>query len=247
MARTLLLPSRRFNPQAYTNKIKTLAPANLIAYWPLADPVGSVTASDASGHGCVGAYNNVTLGVVGIGDGRSAAGFDPAVSSYVNTYSAALAALWNGQEFTIAYWGKSFDWAGTPFKRPYTFRADGSNQITHGIGTINTLTTTYIANGISKTNALSPVSPTGWYFHAVTVSLGANEMKIYYYDATRPFAQVPSTIIGLGTYVGTLDPVLCMIGAGGATPGNYWNGSLADVAIWNTPLSLAQLATIATI
>lgn len=247
MSRLMLLTQCR-SPQAYTNKIKQIASANLIAYWPLADTSGT-TATDESGNGRSGAYSNVVLGQPGIGDGRPSAQFTIAASGWMNAYSASLAAAWNGQEFTIAYWCKPTSWSGSPFHRPFTFRADGNNQITAGNGSANTLTTTYIAGGTSKAINIT-TSTLAWFFYAITISKTADAMKVYFYDSATPatpLAQIGSTQTGLGTYVGTLDPTLCQVGCAGATPMNFLDGWMQHVALWNTPLSLTQLAALATI
>lgn len=243
MARTLLL-SRRFNPQAYTNKVETVAPANLIAYWPLSDPVGSTVATDASGNGRNGAYSNVTLGAAGIGDGRSAATFN-GTTSYCNIYSASLATAWNGGEFTLAFWFRVATagiWVDGAVRRAMQIRVDANNLVLIAkSNSNNTLQASYVAGGTSKTVGAT-TSSVEWLYAAVTVSKTPDQF-IFYLNGT----QIGSTQTALGAWTGALDSTLCNIGATNTTPANVWSGLIAHVALWNTPLSATQIATLATV
>ncbi len=228
-----LLGSAR-NPLAYTNKIKALGP---IAYYPQAEPSGT-TIVDESGNGRNGTYVGVTLGQPGIGDGRTAAGYDGA-TSYGNIYSASLAGAWNGAEGSIVIWGQ------------WTENVDGANRFLANLFTntnnrlvidrtaATTLRWRYIAGGTTKTINIT-INDTNWHAIAVTWNKAADR-AIGYYDG----GQSGTTQTGLGTWVGALTTAL--IGASTITPTFVWKGRSAHVALFNRALSAAEIASLAVV
>lgn len=229
----------------YTNKVIALAP---IAYWPMAEASGTV-ALDASGNARNGAYTGVTLGNVGIGDGRTAAGFDGA-TSYNNVYSASLNGAFTPGEFTVALWGKvsaAGVWTDGILRRLIRLRADANNDIALSKNSTNgQLIAGYTAGGTGKFVTVSTTT-LGWFFLALTVSKSGDAMKAYYADAGTPFAQAGATQTGLGTWAGALASTTTIVGAAVTTPSNVWSGNMAHVPLWSTPLSAAQIATLATV
>lgn len=232
------------NPLAYTNKVKALNP---IAYWPLAEASGSV-AFDESGNARNGAYTAVTLGQPGIGDGRTSALFVPASNSKNNVYSASLAGAINTAEGTIACWflvSGAGVWTDATQRQVMIFLSDASNSIRmHKSSSNNRFTWNYAAGGTSKSldGTIGPLL--GWTHVAMTWSKSADEAKFYLNGA-----QVGSTLTSLGTFAGPISSIFATVGAGDntATPGAKWDGSLAHAAIWNTPLSAAQIASLAVV
>lgn len=248
--RALLMPwAGGANPLAYTNKVIAIAPANLIAYWPLADTSGS-TAVNAEGTAArngtyPGGGNTPTLGAAGIGDGRTSASFDG--GDYVSIHTASLAAAFNGVEGTLSAWFQVSavgDWSDSTERNVVKLTVDASNFV--HMKKANTgfprFTFQYVAGGTSKVLPFdSPGSPTTFVHVAVTWSDAADQVKFYYAGV-----QVGSTLTGLGTFAGSLGSAGTLIGAN-TTIANFWKGQLAHVAVWTTPLSAAQILSIATV
>lgn len=229
------------NNLAYTNKVIALAP---IAYWPLADASGA-TATDESGNARNGSYvGSPTLGVTGIGDGRTAATFN-GTSSYTNIYSASLAGAFNSQEGTISAWFKvsaAGVWTDATFRRVAVFFVDNNNFVSiHRTSTNNQLRVQYGAGGTQKFTDAS-TSATGWLHAAVTWSKAADQLKGYLSGA-----QFGSTQTGLGTWAGSLSSTGTLIGALATTPSQLWSGDLAHVAIFTSALSAANVLALATV
>lgn len=221
-----LLGSR--NPLAYTNKVRSFAP---LAYWPLADATGSV-ATDASGNGRNGTYSNVTLGVPGIGDGRTAASFN-GTSSYVDIY-AAISGVIPYDEGSISVWVRdtaldvstrqAIGWRKpdvrwqliqTDLKRPAISRA---------------------AVSVSDVTDFAPV----WTHLCATWSVVGNSLKLYRNGVS---VGTPSTA---ATISGAITVGWCNIGC--LFPGaQHWGGDIAHAAVFNTPLSAAFVASLAVV
>jgi hypothetical protein len=228
----------------YTKKVRLSAFQYQIGYWPLADPIGSASAGDESGLRAHGSYTNIALEQAGIGDGRTAALFS---SSYVNIYTAALDAVFNGGEGTLAIWFQFQSagiWTDATARQFLQLRTDANNQATiRRTTTNNQLQAQYVAGGTSKTvNITSLGGSVAWNHFAMTWSKSADQVIAYINGA-----QSGATQTGLGTWAGALNSTACLIGASTTTPGNPMSGLLAHAAAWNTPLSAAQIARLATV
>lgn len=107
--------------------------ANLIGYWPLDEASGNV-AQDISGNGRNGAHSNVTLGQAGIGDGKTAAGYN-GTSSYTNVYSTSLRDAFNFNEMTLVLWPRiaSDVWYGATGRALCAFGTDLNNRFSASI------------------------------------------------------------------------------------------------------------------
>lgn len=221
----------------YTDTIKALSP---IAYWPLAEPSGSV-ATDESGNGRSGAYMSVTLGVTGIGDGRTAAAFN-GTTSRNNVYSASLAGAFNKDEGTIALWiqvANGWVWTDAADRRALLLGADTNNRIfVQKNAAVNQLSVQYVAGGTIKVVSVSSFSPLTWFHVALTWSKAADQVKFYLNGA-----QSGATQTALGTWAGALASGAAFVGCGSG-PGNFMSGNLAHAAVWSSPLSAAQIATL---
>lgn len=226
---------------AYTNKVKALSP---IAYWPLAEASGT-TANDESGNGRNGTYTAVTLGQTGIGDGRTAASFDGS-TSFANVFSASLQAAFNNQEGTLAAWARVSGagvWTDGAQRRIVRLAADANNSVVLFKATTNNqLSWTYQAGGTSSTRSKGAVSTTDWIHVALTWSKSGDQAIAYFNGV-----QEGAVLSGLGAWAGNLASSTTLIGATSQTPGGVWNGNLAHVAVWATPLSAAQIATLAVV
>jgi len=224
----------------YTKKVLTLGP---IAYWSMAEPSGSV-ALDESGNGRSGAYTGVTLGNAGVGDGRTAAGFDGA-TAYNNVYGAGLAGAFNGAEGTAFVWGKvsaAGIWTNGVEGRLLSIRVDNSNSIMlRKYTSNNTLRVFYIAGATGLTVDIT-TSTTGWFHLAVTWSKAADQVKAYFQGT-----QSGATQTGLGVWAGALQATGVNVGAALTTPANVFNGLEAHAAIFSRALSAAEVLSAATL
>jgi hypothetical protein len=228
----------------YASKVKAIAPANLIAYWPQAE-AGGTTIVDESGNGRNGAYTGVTLGSAGIGDGRTAASYDGA-TSYGNVYGASLAAAFNGQEGTFAMWLKVSSagvWTDGISRRAILFQVDANNRI--GINKAvasNDVDWLYVAGATTKSGGVVSFSPTTFFHIGLTWSKAGDAVKFYVNGV-----QSGATQTGLGTFAGALASTQTILGSLSTTPAQVWSGLEAHVAVWNTPLSAAQMLVAATV
>lgn len=229
------------NPLAYTNKVVALSP---IAYWPMAESSGS-TALDASGNARNGAYTGVTLGQPGIGDGRTAAGFDGA-TSFNNIFSASLAGAFSGAAGTLALWAQVSGagvWSDGTQRRFVRLNVDASNYVLiYRTAINNQIACEYSAGGTIKTRTISSISSTGWIHIAITWS-ASNDQVIAYLNG----AQQGATLTGLGVFAGSLVSGSTVVGATTTVPALVWSGNLAHAAIFSSALSAAQVLSLATV
>lgn len=225
----------------YSEKVARIAPANMIGWWRMAEPSGSVSL-DSSPQGNNGAYTAVTLNQTGIGDGLTAASFD-GTSSLNNIYSAALASDFNGAEGTLAGWAKvsaAGVWSDGVGRALVHFKRDTSNFILiRKAGAANNLFWDYRAGGTQE-SALVSCSLTAYFHIALTWSKAAEEVKFYLNGV-----QSGSTATALGTFGGAITEA--QVGAASTVPGEVWSGLLAHAMLWNTPLTAAQVLALATV
>lgn len=228
--------------QAYTTKVAASGP---IAYWPMAEASGT-TALDASGNGRTGAYTAVTLGRTGIGDGRTAAGFD-GTTSFNNIFSASLAAAFSGQEGTLAAWcqvSASGVWTDGAVRQVAEIRADANNFadiIKNSTNNQAMLRFRAAGTAIMSVN-LNSMTTTGWFHVALTWSRAADEFKGYLSGT-----QSGATQNGLSLFAGSPANTSTLVGALSTAPTQVWSGNLAHVAVWARPLSATEIATLATV
>jgi len=223
----------------YTQKVLTLAP---IAYWPMAEPSGT-TALDASGNGRTGTYTGVTLGVTGIGDGRTAASFDGATSKN-NVFSASLAAAFGSAEGSIILWAKVSAvgvWSDGIVRRFITLQVDANNRAyIEKVAGANTFGINYVAGGTAKNR--NRVTTTVAYFHVTMTWSKSNDRAIMYFNGVQEGA----TLTALGTWVGTIVNTNTNVGANATTPTSVWSGSLAHAAVFARELTAAEALSAAT-
>jgi hypothetical protein len=208
------------------------------------EPSGS-TSTDYSNEGNDGAYTGVTLGQVGIGDGHTCPLFDGA-NDFNNIYSAALNTDFDEKEGTLALWLKVSGvgvWTDGTFDAGMILTADGSNflQIRKSSpdGRIDFM---YTAGGTAKEVAKTGLTTTDWFHAAITWSVSGDKI-IAYYDG----AQEGVPVTGLGTWSGALFLTGTVIGASNTVPAQQWSGTLAHAALWKTPLTAPQVASLAVV
>lgn len=230
--------SGSLNPTpTYTDKVKALNP---IAYWPLADVSGSV-ATDESGNGRNGTYSNVTLGVPGIGDGRTAAAFDGS-TSFVNVYSASLSGAFLPDLGTFAIWLQVANvgvWTDTAFRAAMSFETTGGTQFYIQRDSTNNRIQVGRFSGASVN--LNGLSSTGWLHVAITWSVAANQFIAYLNGAAV------GSPVAIVTKTAGLNSARTRIGSYSASPFQGWSGSLAHPAVFATALTAPQIASLAVV
>ena len=224
---------------AYEEVAAAIEVADLIGYWRLSETSGA-TADNYEGIAARdGTYTDVTLANVA-GNIRATATFD-GTTSYVDIYSASLAAAFDGAEGTMAIWVKVSGagvWTDGVARVCMRIKADAGNAITiQRLAANNEFRYTYR----SEIGDLAAITETGWFHTAVTWSASADEVK-YYWDG----AQVSTTDTGIGVWAGALSATEVVIGAKNSGAENPWSGYLAHAAIWTTPLTPAQILVLAT-
>ena len=224
--------------KAYIDKVLGYSP---IAYWPLYEVSGSVAAClvDSNQNG---SYTAVTLGQPGIGDGSLCPSFDGS-TSYMSQWSANLQSAFNGAEGTVMAWMKVSGadvWTDGTQRFVISFYADGNNyKFLFKNSTSNQFIFQARSGGTMKQTNKSSVSNTGWVQVALTWSEAADEVKPYWNGV-----QEGSTKTGLGVWAGAIQDATSKVGAKNNVPQNVWDGYIAHVAVWDTPLSATQIADL---
>lgn len=228
----------------YSEKVLGIASSSLVALWPLNEASGT-TAFDQSGNGRNAAYtNSPTLGQTGIGDGGTAPLFVPANNTFVNTFTASMAAAFNGSQGTFAMWFKVSGagvWTDAASRYLFIIAADGNNQVRLTKTTTNNqLQWVYDASATLK-SANVTYSATTWSHFAMTWDKAGDAFKFYLNGA-----QSGATVNGLGVWAGVPTAGNCGIASlGGA--GSIWDGYCAMPGLWSTVLSATQISTLATV
>jgi hypothetical protein len=217
-----------------------------IAYW-LLDEKGGTVAYDAVTMRAVGAQNGVhtavTLGQPGIGDGRTSPLYD-GVNGYTDVVSAALAAAFDGSEGTAMCWARVANagvWTDGASRTALTVFVDADNLLLlQRNGVNNQLFWYYEANTVIDSVVLGGLTTTDWMHLALTWSASADEVRAYYNGA-----QTGATQVGLGAWAGV--PSRTIAGASTVAPVAPWSGYLDHVALWDRPLTPAEIADLAVV
>lgn len=228
----------------YYQKVKNLFGSSLIGYWPL-DETSGLIATDNSGNGFNGAYNNkVVLAQAGIGDGKTAAAFDG--TAVCNIYSAGYAGAFNRDEGTLSLWFKISDptvWSDGQLRVAFEVKTDDNlNGIHIAKNTPNNqIQVAYIGNNVSRTVQYD-LGDTNWHHSLLTWSKAANQFCAYLDgvpDASNPQTRNNWTASALKTS-------LQCIGAYDSSPIETlaFKGLIAHAAIGNSPLTAAQALSL---
>jgi hypothetical protein len=222
--------------------------AGLLVYWPL-DEASGTTAADASGNNRNGSYvgAGVTLGVTGIGDGRTAmrcAGTTNvmtgnASANGLNTAFGAAAPTAG----TIQAWVRitsSGVWTDAAARYALEIIGTAQNRISLLKSTTsNTITLAHRGSNVLK-QINATLSDLLWHHLALTWDTAADQLKAYV-DGV----QSGSTVTGLGTWTGN---ALVHAGAQNATgTSGPWSGDLAHPAIWSVAKDATAIADLATV
>jgi hypothetical protein len=227
----------------YKDRILGIQPQALVAYFPMKIERGTVL-PDHSRQANHGTIASVTLGNTLSKAGMKCPLFDGS-ASYGDMYSAAFAADFSTTEGTVMAWARVLNnavHADTTVRRVLTIAANATTNLVliEKTATGNTFRLAYVAG--STTKSVSPTVyenldyNTQWVHLALTYSVTADAVIVYVNGQKSGTTQ--ST---LGTWSGSLDTALCVIGSSSTTAADVWSGWAADVAIWNIALSAYEI------
>lgn len=224
----------------YWQRVKALDP---IGFWPLWEPVGTAGANsvrDISGNGFHGTPTNVTFGEAGIGDGRSAGSFNGA-TSYINIFSPALAAAFNGAEGGFLTWHKVSGagvWTDGVSRHLCAFQADATNYILCTKHANNNQIQVWLnSGGTFKNKTIAGVSFTDWFSIFVTWSETADQLIVYLNGVAQG-----APVTGLGVFAGVITKAL--LGAGSVVPANVLSGSSQYNTLWDRPPTSTEAGSV---
>lgn len=207
---------------------------NPIAYWPLNETAGSV-AIDGSGNGYHGFYSGPSLNGTTFVNGDPAPTFD-GVNDRVTISS--MSPLWNGDSFTIIGWVKRADWAASgSTQSAFMLRGASNNSVRLQIDKFTTANQA-LFGFVPGSGSLYPTpAATGsdWVFLAITRSVASSNVSVYVNGAYGGGSSSFST-----AWAGTISEAFI----GAYVTSNYWNGSLAHWAVFNTVLSAGDIANL---
>jgi hypothetical protein len=240
-----LASNRVLTPDVYAAKVLNTSSGCLIGYWPMWDVSGTTADNYEGTIARDGTYAVPGLGQTGIGDGRTSASFDGS-TAYCDIFSSSLCTVFSGAEGTLMAWAKvsaSEVWAdGTP-RVMVNLYIDVNNEISFSRGTSNdTIRLLYKAGGTLELVDYGSLSGTNFHCFVMTWSK-TGEIVRYFYDGIPTGAADEN----LGIWAGDLVNTTTVIGAYSTTPTNVWDGSIAHVAIWKTPLTAAQILNLASV
>lgn len=223
--------------QSYIDKMIGYNP---IAYWPYREVSGS-QAKDVSGNDYHGGYTGVSLGQPGIGDGNPSPLFDGA-NDYVDIYSAAFNAAFNGNTGAIVSWAKV---SGLGVLTDGIMRHMVTLQTGDNYFLIRRTTTDNTIQMIRRANSVNSIRNTyitdaDWHHFAITWSLPADKV-IVYVDGV----QYGTVLTGLQAWSGNLLENWTNVGSYTEIPDRVWDGYIAHLAIFDAPLPATAISDLA--
>ena len=225
------------------NLAGTILSYNPILYMPMNELTGTTIVNYGSlGTAANGTYSGVTLNQIDApGGGR--AGLWDGVNDQGNPWSAALAAAHTPTEQTVLIWWRVYNaavWTDATYRQAIQVAYDtNTNRAYAGRVSItdNGIYGVIRTNGAYKSTTTTSYANLSWHLSALTVSYSADQFK-HYEDAT----QIGATQTGLGTWANAITDAYTKIGSQGGSV--WWYGYLAHAAIYNSVLTLPQIANI---
>jgi hypothetical protein len=212
----------------YQSGSALMKPANktgLVGYWPMDEGTGS-RANDMSGRGNKGTITNPSWVAGKFGKGLNFNGS----SSYITAGSGS--SLEVSDTVTLSAWVKSPDWHPTAVWRAIFDKGSYGIYVQPSSNVLRfqlVLTTTGIVTVDS--NALN----TNQWYHVVGTydkNAGANNLKIYingvlHNSSTQSNSVVAGNVLNMGLY-----------------SGNYFNGTMDDLRVYNRALTLSEISDL---
>ena len=201
-----------------------------VGYWPL-DDAGS-TMADVSGAGLNGTYTNSPTLSAGTGPG----GRDCHVFNGTNQYGLVGAPVVTAaQPATVELWLKT---TNTALRTPIALRnpPDGGEVLLLVMAlSVAGQPTAYRAGGTGKATWSTTIHDGNWHHVVMTVNSANNDLSLYVDGTLRSTDASPGSpsvsTSNIGLWVG------CNSG-----PGQYFPGSVADVAVYASTLNSTRVA-----
>jgi RHS repeat-associated protein len=216
---------------SYSSLVKGNSPAG---YWRLGESSGASKALDSSGNAADGNYGgSVALGQAGAlaGDPDTAAGFDGSTASVEVPDASALDPT---SGFTLEAWVKTTASSGTMIAKP--FAVSGSQSYSLGLSGGKAVATVVTTSATYTATSSAAVNDGSW--HLLDATWTANSLKIYVDAGTA----VAATTAGSLQY----SALPLEIGRFDSTAGQYFNGTLDEVAVYDSALtSFSTAKTVA--
>jgi hypothetical protein len=226
----------------YIDQVRATAP---VAYWPLNEAAASAAVNYGTlGAAANGTYTGVTLANTPGPDGVTMAPLFDGTNDYVDVQTGALETAWTmgGAEWSVMAWFKVYNagvWTDGTDRRLLSTLYDSNNYLSiYKQALNNTWTTLMKAGGTSKLRSDSGFSSTTWQHYTLTRSETADEL-IPYINAS-PLV----TLTSIGTWAAATPWSKMLIGAATATPTLVWHGWLGHIAMWNRPLTQAEITAL---
>jgi len=229
-----------------SDRIADLAPG--AAVWPLDETTGT-TAYDVM-RGLHLTHSGTTLAATSNPFGGVAAQWDGVTDlvSAVGGQLTAIAALWNGEKYSIGGWAKvqaGSVWSDGAFRKAFTARADANNRgHYYKTSTANQTLGVHVSGATNKTlTSTGLAGTTAWWFWLMTVDRAGNSQLMY----EKPVGGSTTTTgpnVSLGAWSGALANF--EIGADTVAGSQYWNGYFSHV-FWTPGVALTagQAAALA--
>lgn len=222
--------------------IGTVLGTSPIALWPLSETTGT-NAADATGNGYTGTYSNVTLASTTFPDGTAAGLWVAGSNGHVTTYSAGLAGVFNGQEGAIACWIRvraASVWTDVAARYVYDIYRDTTDRIRIlKNSTSNRVFIGHRGGGTARETDYVTSGPTQWVHIANVWSNTGGYVRHYVNGVLIGDLAAP------GTFATPIADVSMAIGTQRTNAHAPWDGYIKYMALWNRPLTPAEVATLA--
>lgn len=204
--------------------------SSLLAYWEMADAVGSLSAADTSGNGrSLTAFNGPTFGAgTGpiLGDPDTPVGLDG-----VNDYLTAAGTPFNVETLSVEFWAKTSATSGTVIGK---WGGNGTYPWMVGNAPGGQIFVQCSDGATTKlVMAATPTNDAAWH-HIVCVREASDRLAVYVDGQLSGEA----ASLGLGP-TGNADDL--NVGVQSNHLAGWWSGSLAKVAIYNRALTDAEI------
>jgi RHS repeat-associated protein len=235
----LAAPTVAGSSQVYRSAVLGAGPAG---YWRLGEPAGATQAADEVNDG-PGSYSGVTLGAAGPFQDETAASFNGS-SSYL-TLPAGLVSGKGNQ--SVSLWFKTTATGGVLFASSAAAITSGTTSGNYVpelyVGTNGDLDAEFWTGSAAPQVSSTPVDDGKW--HNVVLAAGTTSQTLYLdgkvlgtKTGTTAGTGQPNVYLGAG-FIGGSWPNEPHSGAAGTA--TYFNGSIGDVAFYDSQLSGAQV------
>lgn len=227
---------------SYSEALRSVFGSSVISHFAHAETSGTAAVDAINAYN--GTYTGASLGVSGIGDGKTAARF--AGSAYCdiggkaglnNGMATAFANQWTVNQWVYMDEGAYGDGV---LRRTFIAQADASNRVIlyHDSSNQDWWYANYAAGGTSLLQSIQFFSAKygGWSMFTLTGNKAADRFRLYING------DLIGTSTALGSFTGT--PGTNFIGAGSAVPGQPFLGNIAHTTIASKELSQTEITSL---